>query len=54
MPEGFWWSSQDWLEKHEYESIRQMQGAMSATKVSDPSAFESANYMRVLGSYTLA
>jgi dihydroorotate dehydrogenase (fumarate) len=44
----------EWLETHEYESIRQMQGSMSAAKVGDPSAFERANYMRVLGSYTLA
>jgi dihydroorotate dehydrogenase (fumarate) len=44
----------EWLEKHEYESITQMQGAMSAKRVTDPTAFERANYMRVLGSYTLA
>lgn len=44
----------EWLERHEYESIAQMQGAMSARKVTDPTAFERANYMRVLGSYTLA
>lgn len=43
-----------WLADHEYESVTQMQGAMSARKVSDPTAFERANYMRVLGSYTLA
>jgi dihydroorotate dehydrogenase (fumarate) len=44
----------DWLEQHEYESVRQMQGAMSARRVSDRNAFERANYMKVLGSYTLA
>lgn len=44
----------EWLDSHEYTSIRQMQGAMSARKVSDPSAFERANYMKVLGSYSLA
>jgi dihydroorotate dehydrogenase (fumarate) len=43
-----------WLVDHEYESIKQMQGAMSARRVADPTAFERANYMRVLGSYTLA
>jgi dihydroorotate dehydrogenase (fumarate) len=43
-----------WLTDHEYESVTQMQGAMSAKKVTDPTAFERANYMRVLGSYTLA
>lgn len=44
----------EWLEIHEYESIQQMQGAMSAQRVTDPTAFERANYMRVLGSYTLS
>ena len=43
-----------WLEEHEYQSIHQMRGSMSSRKVSDPTAFERANYMRVLGSYTLA
>ncbi len=27
---------------------------MSASRASDPSAYERGNYMRVLGSYTLA
>jgi dihydroorotate dehydrogenase (fumarate) len=43
-----------WLEDHEYQSISEMQGSMSARKVLNPSAFERGNYMRVLGSYTLA
>ncbi len=41
----------DWMEEHEYESIQQMQGSMSQESVRDPSAFERANYMRVLRSY---
>jgi dihydroorotate dehydrogenase (fumarate) len=45
---------QEWMVQHEYESIAQMQGAMSAQRVKDPTAFERANYMRVLGSYTLS
>jgi dihydroorotate dehydrogenase (fumarate) len=45
---------QEWMIHHEYESIAQMQGAMSAQRVKDPTAFERANYMRVLGSYTLS
>jgi len=45
---------QQWLERYEYDSIRQMRGAMSASKVPDAAAFERANYLRVLGSYTLA
>jgi dihydroorotate dehydrogenase (fumarate) len=43
----------DWMETHEYESIRQMQGSMSYRSVRDPSAFERANYMKVLSSYVL-
>ncbi len=40
-----------WMEEHEYESIRQMQGSMSQRAVADPAAFERANYMKVLRSY---
>jgi len=40
-----------WMEAHEYESIRQMQGSMSYRSVREPSAFERANYMKVLSSY---
>jgi len=40
-----------WLEEHEYESLRQMQGSMSLQRCPDPSAFERANYMRVLQSW---
>jgi dihydroorotate dehydrogenase (fumarate) len=40
-----------WMEQHEYESIRQMQGSMSYRSVAEPAAFERANYMRVLRSY---
>ena len=43
----------DWMEAHEYESIRQMQGSMSYRAVRDPAAFERANYMKVLSSYAL-
>jgi len=42
-----------WMEEHEYESIRQMQGSMSLERVADPAAFQRANYMRVLSSYEL-
>ena len=41
------------MEAHEYASIRQMQGSMSYRSVTDPTAFERANYMRVLSSYVL-
>lgn len=42
-----------WMEEHEYESIRQMQGSMSHRSVAQPAAFKRANYMRVLRSYAL-
>jgi dihydroorotate dehydrogenase (fumarate) len=42
-----------WMEEHEYESIRQMQGSMSHRSVPDPAAFERGNYMKVLSSYVL-
>ena len=42
----------EWMEDHEYESIKIMQGSMSQQSVSEPAAFERANYMRVLSSYT--
>ncbi|MGD0462222.1 MAG: dihydroorotate dehydrogenase-like protein [Tepidisphaeraceae bacterium] len=40
-----------WMEEHEYESIRQMQGCLSLAHCPDPAAFERANYMRVLNSW---
>lgn len=43
----------EWMEAHEYASITEMQGSMSYRSVVDPSAFERANYMRVLSSYAL-
>ena len=42
-----------WMEAHEYESVRQMQGSMSYRSVREPAAFERANYMKVLSSYVL-
>jgi dihydroorotate dehydrogenase (fumarate) len=42
-----------WMEGHEYESISQMCGSMSQRNVPNPAAYERANYMRVLSSYTL-
>jgi dihydroorotate dehydrogenase (fumarate) len=40
-----------WMEEHEYVSIKQMQGSMSQKSVSEPAAFERANYMKVLNSF---
>jgi dihydroorotate dehydrogenase (fumarate) len=39
-----------WMEKHEYESVRQMQGSMSQLRCPDPAAFERAQYMRAIKS----
>ena len=43
--------TQSWMEAHEYQSIKQMQGSMSQKSVKDPAAFERANYMKVLNSF---
>ncbi|MCE5311442.1 MAG: dihydroorotate dehydrogenase-like protein [Acidobacteriales bacterium] len=42
-----------WMEEHEYESIKQMQGSMSMKSVAQPTAYLRANYMKVLGSYVV-
>ena len=41
----------EWMTEHEYDSVRQMQGSMSLRFLSNPAAFERANYMQVLRSY---
>ncbi|MGC0773449.1 MAG: dihydroorotate dehydrogenase-like protein [Candidatus Acidiferrum sp.] len=43
-----------WMEEHEYESIRQMQGSLSYRSAPNPAAFERLNYMWTLSSYVLA
>ena len=43
----------DWMEKHEYESVAQMTGAVSHRTSADPAAFERANYMRILQSFRI-
>jgi dihydroorotate dehydrogenase (fumarate) len=43
-----------WMQEHEYESVRQMQGSVSQLKCPDPSAFERAQYMKVLKTFKLA
>ncbi|NOZ50980.1 MAG: dihydroorotate dehydrogenase-like protein [Chloroflexi bacterium] len=40
-----------WMEEHEYESVQQMLGSMSQQHVAESSAFERANYMKVLDSW---
>lgn len=39
-----------WLNEHDYESVRQLQGSMSAANVPDPGQFERAQYMKVITS----
>ena len=41
-----------WMEEREYESVAQLKGSVSQLSATDPSAFERANYMRTLQSYS--
>jgi dihydroorotate dehydrogenase (fumarate) len=41
-----------WLTEREYESVDQLRGSASQATVEDPSAFERANYMRTLRSWS--
>ncbi|GAA5317263.1 MAG: dihydroorotate dehydrogenase-like protein [Candidatus Pelagadaptatus aseana] len=43
---------QQWLEEFEYESVAQLKGSVSQSKAIDPAAYERANYVNVLDSYT--
>ena len=38
----------EWMENHQYESVRQMQGSMSQLRCPDPGASERAQYMRAV------
>lgn len=40
-----------WLSEHGYESVEQLRGAMNHKRCPDPSAFERANYIRILQSW---
>jgi dihydroorotate dehydrogenase (fumarate) len=42
----------EWMTENEYESIRLMRGSMSLVRCPDPHAFERANYMRILQSWS--
>lgn len=42
----------DWMVEHDYESVDQMRGAVSRAASADPAAFERANYIGNLASYT--
>lgn len=41
----------EWLERREYESVRQLKGSLSAQHSADPAAFARANYVSVLDSF---
>ena len=41
-----------WLEENEYESVEQLKGSMSRAKSGSPDAYERANYVKTLISYT--
>lgn len=43
-----------WLEEHNYESVAGLRGSLSMAGQAQPIAFERANYLRVLSSYTPA
>ncbi len=40
----------EWMESHEYESVKQMRGSMSQKNCASPEAFERAQYMRAIQS----
>ena len=42
-----------WMEEKEYISLEEMKGAMSSASVANPSAFERANYIKVLQGFSL-
>ncbi len=42
---------EEWMIEHEYESIEQMRGSMSQRAVTEPAAFERANYIRALNTF---
>ncbi len=42
----------DWMAEHEYESVDQLRGSASKAAIADPAAFERANYMQTLHSWS--
>ena len=41
-----------WMTEHDYESVAQMRGSATQTTSGDPSAFERANYVQMLHSWS--
>ena len=44
---GMW----EWMERHEYDSVQQMQGSLSQRNSPNPATFERSQYVRTLHSY---
>jgi dihydroorotate dehydrogenase (fumarate) len=42
-----------WMQEHDYQSIRQMQGSMNLARTPNPKAFARANYMKMLDSWEM-
>lgn len=42
----------NWLETHEYQSVRQLKGSVSQQNAIDPEMYERANYVKVLDNYS--
>jgi len=42
----------DWMDEHEYASVSQMRGAVASHAASDPAAYERANYIGNIATYT--
>ncbi len=43
-----------WMEEHEYESVAQLKGSLSQKNCPAPSAFERAQYMRAISTYSVS
>ena len=41
-----------WMEEHEYHSVEQLRGCATQATVANPSAYERANYMRTIHSWS--
>ncbi|TPW08171.1 MAG: dihydroorotate dehydrogenase (fumarate), partial [bacterium] len=41
----------DWLETHEYDSLKQAQGSMNLARCPNPEMYERGNYVRILQGY---
>jgi dihydroorotate dehydrogenase (fumarate) len=42
-----------WLEEHDYESVQQIKGSLSQKNCAEPGAFERAQYMKALCTYSI-